>query len=340
MKKRKTMIATVCALLAVCLLFSACKFVNPLDWGGSRSSHRIPSKGQSVFENGIDTVDTDINNADCFLTHNKFFFNSEGNTRFGDGEITYVYDLTTGKIKPLLDFDAGIIAQPAVAGDILYFAAYTNTTYDTDYNWGEVLFAYDLNTQELQRIYETPNTFDYIRSFVLGDRLIYVGGNTEQEADSEYGSHSIYMLNADGSSTVLKKDIGFMLSTLHEGRVLVGEYRDDGDGMQGQAFYSIDRDGVITPEAEETAAPILEAERFGDEEDEEQEEQKEEEPSETVNGKTVVGQYGDYWILQTDEDILEEFDNGYEYTITYSLYNAATGEEFPLTDAYRTLFYA
>lgn len=273
-------------------------------------------KGISTFESDLNVSvnNEDRYNESIYLTKDKFYFTSHDNScNFGNGNKPYVYDLKTGEIKSMLDFDVDDIHNVTVINNKMYFISYTNTSTD----WGYCLFEYDINTEDVTRIYETPNTVDSIVMACFGDTIIYACSVSPQNLDNT-GEYEIHKLK-NGNDTVIKNQIISIVCDLIQNEN--GAYFTfcQNNDMDNSKSYFIDKNGNLS-----------DSDFVPDEDDYYYEKE-----TEYINDKIISARFGDYYILEDKIPDKETSDGdcGYEYQINYYLYNAITQETHTLTSA-------
>lgn len=286
----------------------------------------INKKGESSFENDLNT---EVNNGDRFnksiyLTKDKFFFTTyDANNNFGSQQKPFVYDLKTAQIKPMLNFNVDTISDITVIGEKMYFISYTTTSTD----WGYCLLEYDINTDEIKRIFETPNTGDSIGMVNFDDTIIYTCSVSNQNAD-EIHEYEIHKLE-NGTDTILKSGIKSAMCEMNTDKNGVYfTYCSNNDWEYAFSYY-IDKNAVIT---ESDFIPEFEHKYV-----------EEYENCEYIENKIISAKFGDYYILQDEGSEpkyrTDENDCGYKYKINYYLYDAKTKEISTLTDAEYWYYY-
>lgn len=279
----------------------------------------IPSEGISKFDSELDTqISNDNYNTSIYLTNKYFFFTTEDTSStnsFGTPSKLLKYDLKSGEITNVLDFPTSEITDMILIENKLYFVTYTNT--DTD--WGFCLFSYDIESGQTERIYETPNTVDYIAVSSIENKLFYMCSTSPQNNSGKYTTYQIHMRNGNDDK-ILKDNIICKYSDFinEDNKIYINLYNDETDKA-----LIIDKDGIIKDSEE-----LKETDNSNE--------------AEKINGKIVSGKFGKYYILENEIPDFSE-DNpdscGYRYSINYYIYNSESKEEKTLTPAFYWYYY-
>lgn len=294
---------------------SACSSIS-----GGINPH-IPLNGISKFDNELDTeINNNNYNSSIYLTNKYFFFTTEdtsSDNRFGTPSKLLKYDLKSGKITNVLDFPTSEITDMILIENGLYFVTYTNI--DTD--WGFCLFSYDMESEQTERIYETPNTVDGISVAAIGNNLFYMCSTLTQQDhnnitanDKEYVKYQIHMIK-DGADKIIKDDI-------------ICKYADFiyEDNKIYVNLYSEQTEEALIIDAYANVSNTTKLKESGNSYE-----------AEEINNKIVSGKFGKYYILQDDipDSSDDNSDNsGYRYSINYYIYNTENKEEKTLTPAF------
>ena len=309
----------ICVLLAFALVFCL--------YGCSSDDLLKTSKRPKAYAR----IKTDLNvevtndnyNSEIYLTKDKFIFVSKDNSSsFGSLSTPYIYNLKTKSIKRLFDFDCGDFSILMATESKLYTKAYTYTGKDES-NWGYCLIEYDLESSKTRKIYETPNTVYWISSAIIGDTLVYCAssGNQDLLDDESNMPHEIHAIK-NGKDSVIKKDIIAEYANIES--VNGKNYLELSDKMDERELYEIKEDLSIERSDEEIG---FEAEEYTASE------------QEKIDKYFIDGKFGDWYIVNDGEKNKKEFDNGYDYSINYYLYNTKTNEATKLTQAHFTFYY-
>lgn len=280
---------------------------------------RIPAEGISKFDNELDTqINNNNHNSSIYLTNKYFFFTTEdtsSDNTFGTPSKLLKYDLKSGKITNVLDFSTSEITDMTLIDRKLYFVTYTNT--ETD--WGFCLFSYDIESRKIERIYETPNTVDYIAVSSIENKLFYMCSTSPQGNGGDYINYQIHMIK-DNEDTIIKDDILCKYADFiyEDDKIYINLYYD----AKEKAFI-LNKDGTLS-----SSDRLKETESSTE--------------TEKINGRAVSGKFGKYYILEDEIPDLSD-DNpdscGYRYSINYYIYNAETKEEKTLTPAFYWYYY-
>lgn len=292
----------------------------------------IPSNGISTFENELDT---EINNNDkynnCIYLTNRFFFftteDTDPSNSFGTPTKLLKYDLHSGAITSILDFPTSEIMDLTLIGSKLYFITYTNTNTD----WGFCLFSYDIEDETVDRIYETPNTVDWIYMSSIGDKLFYMCSTMTQDEENSFDTNAeayvryqLHMIS-NNEDQIIKDNINCKYADLlkEDNNIYINLYFDG-----AEEAYIINEDGEIN-----TSSEIKETEKndYNDDDD-----------TEKIKGKLVSGKFGRYYILQ--DKVLDLYNGdtdscGYRYSINYYIYDTENKEEKMLSPAFYWYYY-
>lgn len=303
----------------------------------------VPVQGVSTFPDDlqVQSVFSDRNNTEIYLSKDKFIFTTEdSNSNFGDGQMPMVYDLKTGKITRMVNFDTGGIDYCFLIDRDFYFVSYSNTTNNhTSTNWGYCLFKYNLDNGETIPVFETPNTFSDLSVTQQGEVLFYLGSVTAtQEIDQredKYGDNPDYgkYVPADDKMKyelhMIKDDQDILVmdafeavnAVLHNGYNGVYLAVNDEYYKQKEAYF-IDINGDVTSvnmdlsNYDDCTSLHYETER--------------------IDGKIVSGKFGDYYILEDDIPAKVKSPNvndcGYQYSINYYLYDKVNDTIYELTE--------
>ena len=309
----------ICILLSVSLIFCLCSCSN---------SSLLPGDKKPKAYAKIDTdlnveINSDNYNSQIYLTKDKFIFVSKDNSSsFGSLSTPYLYDLKTKKISRLFDFDSGDFSILMATESKLYIEAYTYTE-NNESNWGYCLIEYDLESSKTRKIYETPNTVYWISSAIIGDTLVYCAssGNQDLLDDESNMPHEIHAIK-NGKDSVIKKDIIAEYANIES--VNGKNYLELSDKMDERELYEIKEDLSIERSDEEID---FEAEEYTASE------------QEKIDKYFIDGEFGDWYIVNDGEKNKKEFDNGYDYSLNYYLFNSKTNEATELTTAYFTSYY-
>lgn len=283
----------------------------------------IPLNGISKFDDELNTKINNSNyNSSIYLTNKYFFFTTEdtssGNS-FGNPSKLLKYDLNSGKITNVLDFPTSEITDMIMIENKLYFVTYTNT--DTD--WGFCLFSYNIKNEQVDRIYETPNTVDCISISSIGNTLFYMCSTMPQpdynNIITNKAQYQIHMIN-NSEDKIIKDDIicNYADFINENNKIYINLYCDE-----TEEALIVDKDGILT-----TSEKLKET--------------KNNDEAEKINGKIVSGKFGKYYILE--DEIPDLYDDnsdscGYRYSINYYIYNVESKEEKTLTPAFYWYYY-
>jgi len=308
-------------LCALCVLLTLFGFTG-CSSHTSALHFKVSSEGKSSFENDLNV--TQNNNArynnSIYLTKNKFIFTSYNpDGRFGDMGKPYVYDLKTGKIEEMLDFDIGNFNNVTVLNNRMYFTCYTDTSSD----WGYCLYEYNFETKKAVRIFETPNTVDNIPVVCCDDIIFYLGSKTPQN-ETDLRKDTLHIMD-NGEDRLVKDGI---TAAYYEG------FLSNENGIFFTLNQNYDSDNQITYFADKQGN-IEEVKKVLNYEENIQ-------SAEYIDDKIISGKFGDYYILE-DEMPIRFTDNadkcGYDYKIMYYLYDVNTNEIHPLTKAQYWFYY-
>ena len=309
----------ICILLSVSLIFCLCSCSNSSLLSGDK---KPKAYAQIEAELNVDVTNNNYN-SEIYLTKDKFIFVSKDNSSsFGSSSTPYLYDLKTKKISRLFDFDCGDFSILMATESKLYIEAYTYTE-NNESNWGYCLIEYDLESSKTKKIYETPNTGYWISSAIIGDTLVYCAssGNQDMLEDESNMPHEIHAIK-NGKDSVIKKDIIAEYANIES--VNGKNYLELSDKTDERELYEIKEDLSIERSDEEID---FEAEEYTASE------------QEKIDKYFIDGKFGDLYIVNDGEKKSEEFNNGYDYSLNYYLYNTKTNEATKLTQAHFTFYY-
>lgn len=297
----KKVVAAILMIIIV-LQFSACSKIT------------VQEKSESVFPNGLNNVSNEAYNFECntnvYLLKDKFIYTTldeSENNNFGSPQKLMICDLVSGNvksadIKPLSD-----IYNMCYVNDKLFFTAYADTATD----WGFCLFSYDIENDELETIYETPNTVHDIMLTVCSDTIFYCANADNQENIRGENCFNLHMY-ADDTDKVLAKDLPYDAIA---GSDSAGAYF----ALNENEYIHVDLEGNKKFVTEEQAATAENGYLSGDAE----------------KGLEYIAMFGDYKIGLAEEKPYSNTDNendcGYKYSAYYYLYDTKTSKEYKLT---------
>lgn len=321
---KHTKLLSILSALILIFQMSACSVIFP-DIGYGKLT--------TTFDNDLDIVENNTYyyqpNDAVYLLEDKFIYtdlDESDNNTWGTPRKLMICDLKTGEITVPITKPMGDINNLYYLNGKLYFTAYANTATD----WGFCLFSYDLANNELETIYETPNTSGYpIIPFILSDTLYYFANaktQTEINNETNYTTNLGYKLHKyDGyADSIISEDIPFkfdFLDSFDNNGVFIQDY-------ESGKYYQIKYDGAIVETNEKTAKKA---------------DKTLPETNTEINDLLISGRFGDYYILEDkippNENEDEEDACGYKYTINYYLYDTNNKETYELTNATYWYYY-
>lgn len=316
----------ILCLIVLAITLSSCGLLTDLDSGYIRAV--VETKGQTVLSEDLSVEqakDTPYNSS-VYLTKDKFIFTTQDdNSNFGDQQMPMVYDLKTGKITKMVNFDTGGIDHCHLVGNDLYFVSYSKTTNGpVDASHGFCFFKYNLESGDIDCVYETPNTVSFIFSECIDDTIFYFASTTTQEElEDNIETYQLHILK-NGKDTIVKDNIKTTIPDMIKADDKIGVYFNTvmNNDFDTEKTYFTDMNG----KTEETDKSLYEME-----------EKNQQEEHEHIDDKIISGKFGDYYILEdeipSEEDGKNAGDCGYQYTINYYLYNVNTKETQTLTSA-------
>lgn len=283
-------------------------------------------------------------NTKCYLTNDKFFYSvldeSDSNS-FGSASKLVIYDLKSGEAHypidetktPLSDIDNMYLID-----DELLFTAYAYTDYYEDANWGFCLFSLNMNSYELKRIFQTPNTVDAILPCVIGDSLYYFASTMtlpEQELrienevkgrENELYLHSYQLHKYENGIDMLVKTA--MPNYFDRGRIFADKSIESNiyfiDSQNQVTAFNMDGEEIAVQES--TAKKVIEKSTQSND-------------SQEPENNQLFAQFGDYRIVYDNLKKLEENDCSYKYKCTYYLEDSKSNQRFKLSEGVYWYYY-
>ena len=341
MNKKKAIIISICVVLATIIALVGV-FVAFSDFADDLSLPvSISLKGDKVDQINYTPSNAYRESTDCYLTEDKFIYSvldeSSSNT-FGNASKLVIYDLKSGeayypideKKTPLSDID-----NICLIDNELFFTAYAYTDYYENYNWGFCLFSLNMETNELKKIFQTPNTVDNIYPCVIDDSLYYCA--------------STMTLEQQDQRTVLEveekyKEIDFHTYQLHK-------YKNGTDSLIASDLFeigylyvddSIDSNIYLLDWQDKVTVLNTDGEKV----------KTDKETIKTVKAKMlksegrkqpennqVFARFGDYEIVYGDIKKLYKHDCGFKYKCTYYLNDTKSGKQYKLSEGAYWYYY-